>query len=86
MIEQSLSPASCAVRNEYSGDDGKWAAFLRRDPAADGKFFAGVRTTGVYCRSICGGRPMRRNVTFFASPAEAREAGLRPCQHCRPPL
>jgi len=37
-----------------------------RDPAYDGRFFTGVRTTGVYCRPVCPVRPaLPRNVCFF---------------------
>jgi len=67
-----------------SADD-CYAAALRRDPAADGLFFIGVHTTGIYCRPICPARtPLRRNIAFFASAAAAQAAGLRPCLRCRP--
>jgi len=65
-------------------DDARWLAVLARDPAADGRFFTCVRTTGVYCRPTCLGRPLRRNVFFVATPAEASAAGMRPCKRCRP--
>jgi AraC family transcriptional regulator of adaptative response / DNA-3-methyladenine glycosylase II len=56
-----------------------------RDPRFDGRFFIGVRTTGVYCRPICPVRqPKAENVRFFASAAGAAEAGFRPCLRCRP--
>jgi len=45
---------------------------------------SGVRTTGIYCRDGCSGRPHARNVTRFASPVAAEAAGLRPCLVCRP--
>ncbi|HMF78682.1 MAG TPA: bifunctional DNA-binding transcriptional regulator/O6-methylguanine-DNA methyltransferase Ada, partial [Bryobacteraceae bacterium] len=62
-----------------------WDAVLRRDRYWDGKFFFGVLTTGVYCRPSCRCRaPLRKNVRFFQSPADAESAGLRPCQRCRP--
>ena len=42
-------------------------------------------TTGVYCRPSCASRrPLRKNVRFFATTAEAEGAGLRPCKRCRP--
>jgi methylphosphotriester-DNA--protein-cysteine methyltransferase len=64
-----------------------WAAFLARDPRWDGRFFAAVRTTGIYCRPTCTCRkPLRRNVRFFASPEDAARAGFRPCKRCRPEL
>ena len=41
-------------------------ARLARDPAYDGRFFTGVRTTGVYCRPVCPVRPARSaNVGFY---------------------
>jgi AraC family transcriptional regulator, regulatory protein of adaptative response / methylated-DNA-[protein]-cysteine methyltransferase len=68
----------------YLTDDDRWAAIERRDRAADGAFFCGVRTTGVYCRPSCAGRPLRRNVAFYESRQAARSAGLRACLRCRP--
>lgn len=56
-----------------------------RDPRFDGRFFVGVRTTGIYCRPICPAvTPKRANIDFFLSAAAAGEAGLRPCLRCRP--
>ena len=56
-----------------------------RDRRFDGRFFIAVRTTGIYCRPICPARtPKPENVTFFATPAAAEEAGYRPCRRCRP--
>ena len=61
------------------------AAWLRRDPAFDGRFFIAVRTTGIYCRCVCPVRlPFRRNVEFLPSAAAAENAGFRPCLRCRP--
>jgi AraC family transcriptional regulator of adaptative response / DNA-3-methyladenine glycosylase II len=60
-------------------------ARLARDPAYDGKFFTGVRTTHIYCRPVCPVRPAQsRNVTFFPTAAAAERAGFRPCLRCRP--
>lgn len=62
-----------------------WTAVQNRDAARDGEFFYGVMTTGVYCRPSCASRrPLRKNVRFFATAAEAESAGLRPCKRCRP--
>lgn len=62
-----------------------WAAVKRRDRAFDGRFVTGVLTTGIYCRPSCAARhPARENVRFFASGAEARAEGLRPCKRCLP--
>jgi len=60
-------------------------ARVRRDPAYDGRFFTGVRTTRIYCRPVCPVRPARsENVRFFPSAAAAEAAGFRPCLRCRP--
>jgi len=56
-----------------------------RDPRFDGRFFVGVRTTGIYCRPVCPVKmPLAKNVTFFNTAAAATEAGFRPCLRCRP--
>jgi len=58
-----------------------------RDRRFDGRFFVGVRTTGIYCRPICPARPARRDrCVYFALAAEAERAGFRACFRCRPEL
>ena len=60
-------------------------ARLARDPAYDGRFYTGVRTTRIYCRPVCPVRAARsQNVIFFPSAAAAEAAGFRPCLRCRP--
>jgi len=59
-------------------------ARLARDPSYDGRFFTGVRTTGVYCRPVCPAQPLSKNVCYFPSAAAAETAGFRPCLRCRP--
>jgi AraC family transcriptional regulator, regulatory protein of adaptative response / DNA-3-methyladenine glycosylase II len=60
-------------------------ARLSRDARFDGRFFIGVRTTGVYCRPICPARsPKDENVIYFQTAAAAEAAGFRPCLRCRP--
>jgi AraC family transcriptional regulator of adaptative response / DNA-3-methyladenine glycosylase II len=60
-------------------------ARLARDPRFDGRFFIGVRSTGIFCRPICPARPPREeNVAYYPSAAAAATAGLRPCLRCRP--
>ncbi len=62
-------------------------ALSARDRRFDGRFFAGVRSTGIYCRPICPARtPRRDGVTFFARAAEAEREGYRACFRCRPEL
>jgi len=61
------------------------AARMRRDPAFDGVFFIGVKTTRIYCRPVCPARqPLTKNVTFYPTAPAAEAAGLRPCLRCRP--
>lgn len=60
-------------------------ARLARDPAFDGLFFTGVRTTRIYCRPVCPVRPAKSaNVDFYPTAAAAERAGFRPCLRCRP--
>lgn len=61
------------------------AAFLGRDRRFAGRFYAGVTSTGVYCRPGCPAPlPKPRNVLFFPCAAAAEEAGFRACRRCRP--
>jgi len=67
--------------------DPRWQAVLARDPAADGVFFLGVTSTGIYCRPTCPARrPLPENVIMFDSAAEAQAAGFRACKRCKPDL
>src|SRR4029077_4207030 len=60
-------------------------ARIGRNAAYDGRFFTGVRTTGVYCRPVCPVRPARaHNVEFYPTAAAAEAAGYRTCLRCRP--
>jgi AraC family transcriptional regulator of adaptative response/methylated-DNA-[protein]-cysteine methyltransferase len=60
-----------------------WLQLVHRNQAA--AFFYAVTTTGVFCRPGCSSRrPLRENVRFFGSTAEARAAGFRPCKRCMP--
>ena len=60
-------------------------ARLTRDARFDGRFFIGVRSTHIYCRSICPVRAAKEeNITYFPTAAAAAEAGYRPCLRCRP--
>ena len=65
-------------------DDTFFEAMLARDYRFDGKFFVGVKTTGIYCRPICPAKPKRENVEFFKNHIEAEKAGYRPCLRCHP--
>jgi AraC family transcriptional regulator of adaptative response / DNA-3-methyladenine glycosylase II len=57
---------------------------MKFDKSFDGKFFYGVKTTGIYCRPICPARPKLENIVFFWTAKEAQEKGYRACKRCRP--
>jgi len=78
-MEPAMAAHSKDMEQKY------WQAVQGRDRKYDGRFYYGVLTTGVYCRPSCGARmPLRENVRFYATPAEAEGAGLRPCLRCKP--
>ena len=63
----------------------QYAALLRSDPAYEGRFFVGVKTTGVFCRPTCRARkPNAVNCEFYPSAEEAQAAGYRACKLCHP--
>lgn len=64
-----------------------YAAFKAKDARFDGRFFVGISSTGIYCRPVCRARqPKAENCTFYATAAQAEQAGYRPCLLCRPEL
>ena len=66
-------------------EEGCWEAVLEKDKSKDGQFFFGVLTTGIFCRPSCPARrPLRKNVRFYWTAAEALADDLRPCLRCRP--
>lgn len=73
--------------DRHSAVDIDWAfqAFDRRDRSLDGQFVGAVKTTGIYCKPSCPARrPLRQNVEFFWTAAEAIAAGYRACMRCKP--
>ena len=65
--------------------DTMYRALVNRDLSFEGIFFAGVRTTGIFCRPTCTAKkPARENVDFFATPSDALYSGYRPCLRCHP--
>ena len=54
------------------------------DSQYDGKFYAGVITTGIYCLPSCKAKlPNLENVVFFTTREEAIAFGLRGCKRCK---
>lgn len=69
------------------GERALYEAFKSKDARFDGRFFVGITSTGVYCRPVCRARlPKPENCSFYATAAEAEQAGFRPCLLCRPEL
>jgi AraC family transcriptional regulator, regulatory protein of adaptative response / methylated-DNA-[protein]-cysteine methyltransferase len=74
-----------SLHSEPIDRDWAFAAFDARNRAMDGRFVGAVKTTGIYCKPSCPARrPLRENVTFFWTPAEALAAGYRACKRCLP--
>src|ERR1700676_4952332 len=68
-----------------SDEDKFWKAVEAKDSDMDGQFVYGVLTTKIFCRPGCASRtPLRKNVRFYATAAEAEADGLRACLRCRP--
>ena len=62
-------------------------ALRRSDASCDALFFYAVKTAGIFCRPSCRSKlPRQENALFFASGAQARAAGFRPCRRCRSDL
>ncbi|ARG97497.1 bifunctional transcriptional activator/DNA repair enzyme AdaA [Legionella micdadei] len=67
------------LKNEY------YRAMLDKNLEYDGIFYVGVKTTGVFCRSICPARkPKFENCEFFETAQQALLASFRPCKRCQP--
>jgi AraC family transcriptional regulator, regulatory protein of adaptative response / methylated-DNA-[protein]-cysteine methyltransferase len=59
-------------------------ATMDRDSSYDGKFWVGVKSTGIYCLPSCKAKkPLPKNILFFATREEALKAGLRGCKRCK---
>ncbi|WP_347252608.1 trifunctional transcriptional activator/DNA repair protein Ada/methylated-DNA--[protein]-cysteine S-methyltransferase [Legionella sp.] len=68
-----------ALKQEY------YQAILAKKPEYDGIFYVGVKTTGVFCRSVCPARkPKYKNCEFFETAQQALLASFRPCKRCQP--
>lgn len=90
--ESKLRSACCFTRGQTvhpmkttTSSDPRWAAIVARDARADGQFYYGVRTTGVYCRPSCPSRRARpENVEIFTTRESAERGGYRACRRCKP--
>jgi AraC family transcriptional regulator, regulatory protein of adaptative response / methylated-DNA-[protein]-cysteine methyltransferase len=72
------------MRNSNSGEH-LWSLVMARDAKSDGRFVYAVKSTGIFCRPTCPSRrPRQDNVEFFTTPVQARSAGYRACQRCKP--
>lgn len=73
------------MRANMLNEEKYWKAVLAKDKAQDGQFYYGVVSTGVYCRPSCPARtPLRKNIRFYETRAQAEQDGLRACLRCRP--
>jgi AraC family transcriptional regulator of adaptative response/methylated-DNA-[protein]-cysteine methyltransferase len=70
------------VRIMSTLDDTRWDLVSRRQPA---EFLYAVTTMGIYCRPGCPSpRPIRKNVRYFLTCAQAEADGFRACKRCDP--
>ncbi len=73
------------MTSTFLTEESRWQAVVDRNSAAEGHFWLGVQSTGIFCRPGCSARtPLRKNVVFFDSLKDALRSGLRPCKRCRP--
>ncbi|MFC4770419.1 bifunctional transcriptional activator/DNA repair enzyme AdaA [Enterococcus hermanniensis] len=62
-----------------------YQALITKNRAYDGIFYAGIKTTGIFCHASCTARkPKFENCEFYKTAQEALLAGYRPCKICRP--
>ncbi|KAI1343096.1 metal binding domain of Ada-domain-containing protein [Xylariaceae sp. FL0016] len=76
-------PAAGLQAPSSKRDDTRWNLVLAHATQTD--FIYAVISTRIFCLPNCPSRrPRRANVRYFDTPAQAREAGFRPCQRCKP--
>jgi AraC family transcriptional regulator, regulatory protein of adaptative response / DNA-3-methyladenine glycosylase II len=62
-------------------------ARINKDKNYDGRFFFGVKTTGIFCRPSCPAPVAKEeNVIYFGSVFEALDKSFVPCYRCRPDI
>lgn len=65
----------------------KIKAIMNRDSSYDGKFYYGVKSTGIVCKPSCKAKnPHEKNIVLFDTFEQAIDAGFRPCKICMKPL
>lgn len=61
----------------------KIQAILNRDSHYDGKFWYGVKSTGIVCKPSCNAKiPLLKNIELFDRLEDALKSGYRPCKIC----
>ena len=63
------------VRQNARMDAATLEVLLQTQPDAPRRGFNAVRTTGIYCRDGCAGRPKAHNVSRYATAVAAEDAG-----------
>ncbi len=62
-----------------------YQALVERNEQFIGIFYAGVKTTGIFCIPTCRARkPKLANVEFYTEVKELLQNGYRPCKICKP--
>ena len=62
-----------------------YQALVQKNSRFEGIFFAGIKTTGIFCRPTCTARkPKKENVEYFSTTKDAMAYGYRPCKVCTP--
>jgi len=73
------------MKRELPSKSIMYRALLNKESTYDGVFYAGVKTTGIFCRPICTARkPKFENVEFFPTINTAVGKGYRACKICDP--
>ncbi len=71
--------------NQLPTQENMYQALLDKNSQFEGIFFAGIKTTGIFCRPTCRARkPKKENVEYFSSTKDAIAYGYRPCKICHP--
>lgn len=62
-----------------------YRALVHKNAKYEGVFYAGIKTTGIFCRPTCSARkPKFEHCEFFKTAQQALLASYRPCKRCRP--